>query len=65
MKGAPLPSVGPNQERGTAVMGQNLKAQWRHARDWALDWRIIEAHAKTTTWRLSLRQGALITPLPR
>jgi len=44
------------------VTGQNLRARWRHARDWASAWRITEEHAKTT-WRSSLRQGALITPL--
>lgn len=36
MRGAPLPSMGPNQEKGTAVMGLNPRAQWRHAM--GLEW---------------------------
>lgn len=64
VRGGRLPSVGPNQERGTAVMGQNLRVRWRHARDWALALRITEVHAKTMTWRQNVRRGALIIPLP-
>lgn len=36
MRGAPHPSMAPNQEKETAVMVQNLRARWRLARDWVL-----------------------------